>query len=657
MPTYPIDYIDRFDPAKGYDQILVRPSRVIQAAELNEMQRRARYQTARLAGAFFKDGAVVKDASLFVNAETGACQVAAGQVYANGDIYDVAAAEFSIPIDRLVAVGVYLHSSVVTELEDPTLYDPAPQSRNLGMPGAARLKIVASWGWDRDAQVGPDAAFFPVYRVDQGVVLNNAPPPALDGVAVALARYDRAANGGSYVANGLAVAYQSTDPATGEQVFTVADGVAHIDGYEVNRPTSLRVRLPGDADLAAVDAEPHQFTAATGGTLRIILNHTPVAAIDTVRATVRIVEQRVHGPYTAAIDPLTFGSVVQIVSVVQGATTYQPGTDYRLTADQVDWTPQGAEPAPGSTYTVTYDRLAVLQPTGVDQTGFTINGPVANTQVLVSYRWKLPRVDRVALDRDGQVVRIKGVSHPYTPAKPAVPAGQLLLATVTQSWSAVPTVSNDGVHAVPNSTLERMGEDIVNLYMLVAKGQLTTRANGRDPAAKRGVFVDAFFDGAQRDAGVVQDAAIVDGELTLPIFASVQDASRNNDQKFVLDYSLEVVLEQPLRTAEMKVNPYQAFDPLPANVTLVVQVDQWTATAQTDATWQFSQRRVDDPGYHGSDLSYVVKRTESSSAIVARKPAEYLRPITVAFAARGFGPGERLHELRFDGLTLTPNPA
>src|SRR5689334_18955935 len=48
-------------------------------------------------------------------------------------------------------------------------------------------------------------------------------------------------------------------------------------------------------------------------------------------------------------------TVVSIVSVVQGSTTYVGGgTDYTLTSNQVDWAGAGAEPAAGSQYTVTY---------------------------------------------------------------------------------------------------------------------------------------------------------------------------------------------------------------------------------------------------------------------------------------------------------------
>jgi hypothetical protein len=48
---------------------------------------------------------------------------------------------------------------------------------------------------------------------------------------------------------------------------------------------------------------------------------------------------------------------VDIVQVRQGGTVYVKNVDYKLTAGQVDWSPAGAEPAPGSSYEVVFLHL------------------------------------------------------------------------------------------------------------------------------------------------------------------------------------------------------------------------------------------------------------------------------------------------------------
>jgi hypothetical protein len=107
-------------------------------------------------------------------------------------------------------------------------------------------------------------------------------------------------------------------------------------------------------------------------------------------------------------------------------------------------------------------------------------------------------------------------------------------------------------------------------------------ANIREPAAKKGLFVDNFLDDDLRDQGATQTGAIVAGVLTLPITASAQHAKENGNVLLTLDYTLTPVVEQLARTGSMKINPYQAFAPVPARVTLDPTVDQFTVT---NTTW------------------------------------------------------------------------
>ncbi|WCR54469.1 MAG: hypothetical protein PG981_001491 [Wolbachia endosymbiont of Ctenocephalides orientis wCori] len=89
------------------------------------------------------------------------------------------------------------------------------------------------------------------------------------------------------------------------------------------------------------------------------------------------------------------------------------------------------------------------------------------------------------------------------------------------------------------------------------------------------MFVDPFFDDDMRDQGIKQTAAIVNKELTLPINATVVDVDEGK-RPYLLPYELEPVLEQLLQTKDMKINPYQAFDPVPAKVTINKNVDHFT---------------------------------------------------------------------------------
>lgn len=643
MSTMPDGYYNRHDPAKNFDAHLFRAGFAVQSAEFNEVQSSFAARIQGIADVLFRDGDVIRDARVIINPDTGQTTCEAGAVYLKGAVRGVAPKSLIIPVVGVIAVGVYLQETVVTELEDPSLRDPAVGTRNYQEPGAARLKIEAVWGVAGDGQAGE---FFPVYQVENGILRAKEPPPNLDGVTQALARYDRDSSGGSYVVGGLTVA-AAADLQTGEQVYTVSEGRARVNGYGVELTTSRRLIYPAAPDLRQIDSEPH--TSATAGVQRINLDRTPVAAISQVRITKEVTVTLTHGGYAGAQDPLPDTSVIGVLEVKQGGTTFVAGTDYKLTAGKVDWSLSGAEPSPGSTYTVKYQFIATVAPTAADDTGFTVAGAVVGSLVLVNYSQKLPRIDRLAIGAEGELVWIKGVAADWNPQAPAVPGSLLPLATIGQTWTAGRTVSNDGVRVVPMSELATIQTKLDRMAELIAQQRLTADAQLREAGTKKGLFVDPFLSDDMRDAGSQQTAAIVAGELTLPITATVAAVPNDVTARTSLAFNLTAILEQPMRTGSMKVNPYLAFDPIPAAVTLTPAVDRWTAL-QTSWSSPVTERLTVGSGNRASVSQSTADVLLSSS----RRAIETLRAIEVRFAVSGFGPNEALASLTFDGISVTP---
>lgn len=649
------DYHDRFDPAKGYDDLLFRAGLGLQGAELNDLQRILSHRLTRFGDALFKEGNVVRDGACVVNPDTGAVRMGAGAVYVAGAIRDVPATDFAIPVNRTVRIGVRLTTTIVTELEDPDLRDPAPGTENAGEPGAGRTKRACAWGWDGDGSAQP---FYPTYTVENGVLVGNAPPPQLDSVTAALAVYDREANG-NYVVSGFVLSALGLDG--GEQVFVLTEGTANVDGFKTSRATSTRLRYPEDPDLSAIASEPKTFVDQGGGAMRIAANHTPIQAVTNVVITREKTVTLTRGGFSGGADALPDTSVLSITAVNQGGTwngtaytggtTYPAGTGYLLTADRVDWSPTGAEPGVGTQYSVTYRYLTTVAPTAVDATGWTVAGAVPGTLVLSDYKWKLPRVDSIAIDKAGQVVRIKGLSRPYAAQAPGVPATLLEVALIDHKWGQAPTVKNTAVKAIPMQEVATMQLQIAALFDLFAVQQLQTDISIREPASKRGVFADAFRNETQRDPGIAQDAAIVAGTLTLPIDATVGEAG-DGATRWALAYTLEPVVEQTLHSGSMKVNPYMAFAPMPARVTLTPPVDFWTEVVET--TSETTQRF--QSGHFVPGVSRAVSEREVGVSVdvvtVGSSAIPNLRQREIAFRAEGFGPGEALAELTFDGIVV-----
>ena len=639
MPSMPEGYYNRFDATKNYDAHLFRAGYVLQSAELNEVQTSLATRLQRMGDVLFKDGAIVRDARLIVDSATGAATGESGAIYLKGAVRGVPTRAFTVPITGTVTVGVYLVEAVITELEDPALRDPAIGVRNYQEPGASRLQAMPQWGYAGQSGAPAGTEFYPVYEVREGIVVSKDPPPALDAVLTSLARYDRESSGGYYVVSGLRVAAEADQGSN--QVYSIQEGQARVNGLSVTLATSLRIVYPATADLDLIDSEPH--LSSTASAQRVDLNHSPVSTITQVRVTAEKTVTLTHGAYTGVLDALPDQAVLSLIEVKQGGTTYTQGTDYKLTADQCDWSLGGAEPAPGSAYTVKYQYIATVTPTAVNTTGCTVTGAVSGTLIQINYQWKMPRYDRLCLNEVGIPTWLKGVSHEYRPAMPAVSTGLLLLATIAQTWDVNRVVQNDGVRMVPMNALETMAYRIDDLYTLTAQQRLLTNAAITEPTSKLGVFVDPFLDNDMRDQGLAQTAAIVGGALTLPIAASINSNTLTDIQTLPVNATVASAIEQMARTGTMKVNPYQAFVPIPATVTLSPAQDLWTTVNTVWAT-AITQRFGSGDTFTQSSSTFIIGSTSIA--------LELLRQIQVNFTLTGFGPNEVLQNVIFDGIEV-----
>lgn len=636
------NYYDRTDPAKGYQRHMFRAGAGLQSAELNEIQITAEQKLKSVGDALFKDGDIVSDCACVVDAATGSVTLRGGTVYINGMVRTVAAASFTIPVDSAVSIGVRLVELVVTEVEDPTLRDPAVGTRNYQEPGAARLQVLASWGWNGDGQAGD---FYAVYSVVAGLLQQKDAPPEIDSVRTAIASYDRDSAGGYYIVSGLGVAAQ-LDRTDGTLTTLVADGGARVNGYGVTVARSLRKVEPIDRDLQAVIAEPRTFTPDAKGTMRITTDHAPIVSIDQVRITAQKSVTLTHGAFAGASDPLPDNAILSLVSVSDQSKTYAQGTDYKLTSGQVDWSPSGAEPAPGATYTVVYQYQSTgATVTDVDDTGFTVSGAVAGTLLTTDYKFALPRMDAVVIDQSGAISRIKGVASAYSVAPPAAPTGTLKLATLQHNWITDPTVTQDGAVSMPMDQIQAMKSMILNLYDLQAQADLKNDIGLNEPAAKRGVFVDPMTNDNLRDTGLTQDAVISNGELVLPNTITIAPLTGGPTAPVMADYTLEVVVEQTNRTGSVQVNPYQSFAAIPAVVTLAPAVD-YATEVQNVLTGTRSVR------VYESTFFKTYTTTQDLITATSTTEAQYIRQQDIRFSVKGFDAGEALKSVTFDGIEV-----
>ena len=629
---------DRAQHKPLWQRVVGREDRFAEASDLNDIQTIVERRHRRVGDLVASDGDRIADGDIVVDVAGGTVRLAAGRIYARGDVRDVTAAVLAdVPMTGDVVIGVRIVSTVVTSVEDPDLLGLYPGSEAEGEGGSGRIAETVAWGRSGDGEAGDLIA---VYLLRNGTVLDQSPPPTLSGVVKVIAVYDYQAHG-NYIVQGCRVT--ALGKSGGAQVFSIEEGIANIYGFKTTRLTALRFAEAELYDLASAQSEPHTFDDAGTGTAKIMLNHAPLSALAVAMITKEVTETKTRGTPANSSDLLDKDNPRAILEVKSGATTYTAGTDYNLSGGSISWAPGGAEPSSGQSYTVKYRYLVAVTPAAVADDSVTLSGGVTGTDVFLTYDWKLPRVDLLCLDQDGLPVYVKGLSARSRPVAPAAADDLLPLCTVTNIWTGKPEIENSGVRSVPYSEQWRYYNRLIDLIDLVSLEKLKRSIDTKDPVAKKGMFVDPFVDDHYRDAGAVQTAAVFEGSCQLAIDPTFYSASLTAPA--LLDWTEEVVIRQELATDCVLVNPYQNFTPLPISLAITPSTDFWTETST-----QFLSAQTQRFG------SGNTSRTTVSTRVVDHREemVEFLRQIPVAFTVKGFGNGEILASLTFDGIDVTP---
>lgn len=621
-----------------------------QAASVNdgfELEARAR---ASIGNAVMRDGDRVSGASALADVDAQTVRLDLGEIYVRGQVRAVGGAVLSgVAMTGDVTIGVRITSTIVTHVEDDALLGLHEGTEAHGEAGGVVEVQSLAWGWSKDEATndGQSGDLVPVYRLIDGVIIDQTPPAELSVVGQRIELYDYEANG-NYIVDGCEVfalgGITVTDPDDSEdypaQAFSIAAGTANILGAKRTRTAALRVEMIEDPDTGTVDLEPHNFEDGGSGTATITLRRPPVKTVSAAIVTKQTTETVVRGSSDA--DTLGNASVQSIISVVQGGTTYAATTDFLQAGDDVDWSPAGAAPATGESYDVTYLYLDQVPVDSATSTSVTVSGGVTGEPVFIAYFYKLPRIDRMCLDRAGFPLYLKGQSSADNPLAPAVPDTLLPLATITNTWDGLPQVRSDGVRNYEFRDIHRLFLAFEGVQDLIGLERLRRDLDSREPVAKQGVFVDPFEDDRYRDSGEAQSAAVFGGGLELPIAAAITAIDLVGP--VMLDRTDEVIIEQALISGCMKINPYQVFVPPPASVELQPAFDVWE---ESNTIWDDTTQVFGSGNRSASSTS-----TQNLGTTTAQ--ATFLRQIPVAVRIEGFGGGENLVALSFDGLDITP---
>ena len=221
---------------------------------------------------------------------------------------------------------------------------------------------------------------------------------------------------------------------------SVREGIANVNGSEININNNSNVRVPISSDIFRVSGEVNSF----------ILNTTYSLRKPNTREIIRIFGQKeissdvAHGLVSGSQDLLPNTPVFSILSVSQNTTTFIQGVDFILNGDKIDWSLSGAEPAPGSTYQVTYRYIEYnIQYSYNPYTNTFVvqDNIVLGTDFYVDYGIVIPRFDRIVLNRYGQISVITGNPN-FEGVYPYISNDKgLHLANVEVNYNQAPKVS------------------------------------------------------------------------------------------------------------------------------------------------------------------------------------------------------------------------
>ncbi|WP_345119531.1 DUF4815 domain-containing protein, partial [Bartonella pachyuromydis] len=328
----------------------------LQGAELNEVQTIIRGRHDRLGRLVAQEGDRVERADAFVNKDKQTVTLTEGKIYIAGDIFPVSNAVLeNVSMVGRMEIGVKLQKSWITHEEDPELLGQVPGSLAEGEGGAAREVAKLVWALKDDEQQG---TFFPVYILQDGVLIDQKSPSLLEPAMQAIATYDRAH--GHYIVNGCRVTALGQERQ--KQVFSIQEGEANINGFKRKRLAALRHEEVEDFSTSAVPSETHIFAPKNQEkSFTFKTYYAPIAAVHSILLTKEKTVRITRGAVASGRDGVPDKSITAFIKIIQGGKEFKEGRDFKKNGDTIDWAPMGDEPLPGSGYMVTYRYRASVQ--------------------------------------------------------------------------------------------------------------------------------------------------------------------------------------------------------------------------------------------------------------------------------------------------------
>ena len=701
-------FYDGFDGSKNYTRLLFRPGLGLQSRELNELQSTLKHNIKRIGDAVMTDGDILDGCQLIIPESTTVektCVLTAGRIYLDGMVREVPETQVTIQGTGVETVGVKLHQEVITDVDDPSILDPAAGFAFYKQSGAYRLKETVK------VTVNDETAST-LFTIQDGTMVTTTPNDSdtiLDKFNSTLARrtYDES---GNYKVWGLEMSPKlGMEPDPDHLFVSMSAGKAYIQGVEVNKPSATTLILDRATDTRAVRSEPKVFAL---GTQFYPLNNIPVSSITGVTATISMTMQLTRGSIANGADPIPemYRPAVDIQSIIQASTSrnYSKGRDFTLQSDTINWGLSGDEPAAGESYTVTftynrsliegedfelvfmggqyYVKLLKYWNDGLnDAAGNRVNGIVNESTMLINYNFMLHYIAVVTMDANGQFRIIKGQSDIIdTVAAPYVnDTDVLVMGTIQLAPRNDELIINN--YRNTRLSMAELQDMVQRLYVLEYNTAITSldqeAMSGEEATQLKGIYTDGFLGFSKCDmdynqGGIKFNAGIdLDNrELTLGAKDEINDLVVKNRTdlmpqssavaygRIMLGKSTQLkVAGQPYATGVTLINPYKVFPDRPV-LAINPSVDNWvntnTVTVTVDGGTTVSQNVIHQTIHSSGRNSSRTVQSESSSTSttsssrVIETAILYMRSRTVTVNGSKFGSHRGPLVLKFNDIEI-----
>jgi hypothetical protein len=542
---------------KGYSRFLAVEGRALQNRELNIMQGLAHENNKRISDLMIEDGSVISGCSFTKKKIEKQCFLTSGEIYLNGDIISTESYlwDFSEVPEELSIVYFEVFPTVVDEIEDPSLYDPAEAYESHGQPGGHRLKFLATpkiaVESEYNSLIIENKNTVPVCKIYDRVSYGPIKPKPVFGKLydyMAQRTYDSM---GDFLSQGMEVT-TTTNVSNAKELYDIkiTAGKSYIRGYEYTytNDTTVSVKNAIDTKTNAGDSDIAPFVIQyVSGVNKYSLSENYVKQIDSVTALVEVSSISLSFDAITRTNnlPAQYTSIYSIDEVYDysggGGTkvTYSLVTDYSIENSNrtIVWKTTGSSPA-GTFYVditilrnLTENDYYLVLEDSASYIQFSTSGikPKVNTPVTIEFTWFLSRIDLVYLTVDGYI-RVKyGISaDKLNLRKPSIPTGSLPLAYIT----VIPNTSVEyfniesfNIYRVPVTQLQDMKKTISNLEYNFAMTELENLAQSKhleqdNITTLRNIFSDAITTYSKVDLGNVEFDSTVDilkSEVTLPL--------------------------------------------------------------------------------------------------------------------------------------------